>query len=385
VTSVDGSATRAPSRDEPTSALAFKVVFDEHGQLTFVRVYSGVLARGDTIVTGRGKKLRIGRLVQLVAAEQVEVDALGAGEIGAILAAPLPGGETLSDPAHPIVLEAITAPEPVMRVAIEARTTVERERLAIALGRMVAADPSLRLETDAETGQTLLAGMGQLHLDVAIERLATEHRVHVTAGAPRVAYRTTLTRTVQRDYRYVRQRGGPGQFAHVVVEVGPAPRGSGLVFEDRTKGGVIPRAFVKAVEAGVRGAMGEGLLGGHAVVDVQVILLDGSIHPNDSNEQAFTVAGSLAFKAAAADAGPVMLEPIMHLEVSVPEDEVGSVIGDVGRRRGEVLALDARGTDRVVRAEVPLAETFGYASALGNLTHGRGRFTLEPARYEPVR
>jgi elongation factor G len=272
-----------------------------------------------------------------------------------------------------------------MRVAIEARTPAERERLAIALGRMVAADPSLRLESDPETGQTLLAGMGQLHLDVAIELLASEHRVHVTAGAPRVAYRTTLTRTVQRDYRYVRQRGGPGQFAHVVIEVAPAPRGSGLVFEDRTKGGVIPKPFVKAVEAGVRGAMGEGLLGGHAVVDVRVVLLDGSIHPNDSNEQAFHVAGSLAFKAAAADAAPVMLEPIMHLEVSVPEDEVGGVIGDVGRRRGEVLALDARGADRVVRAEVPLAETFGYASALGNLTHGRGRFTLEPARYEPVR
>jgi elongation factor G len=385
VKAADGTATRKPSRTEPTSALAFKVVFDEHGQLTFVRVYSGVLTRGETIMTGRGKKLRIGRLVQLVAAEQVDVDALGAGEIGAMLAAPLPGGETLSDPAHPIVLEAITAPEPVMRVAIEAHTAAERERLSLALGRMIAADPSLRLETDAETGQTLLAGMGQLHLDVAIERLASEHRVHVTAGAPRVAYRTTVTRSVQHEYRHVRQRGGPGQFAHVVIEIGPAPRGSGLVFEDRTKGGVIPKPFVKAVEAGVRGAMSEGLLGGHPVVDVQVALLDGSIHPKDSNEQAFHVAGSLAFKAAAVAAAPIMLEPIMHLEVSAPEDEVGGVIGDLGRRRGEVLALDARGTDRVVRAEVPLAETFGYAGALGNLTHGRGRFTLEPARYEPVR
>jgi elongation factor G len=381
VRAADGTETREPSREAPLAALAFKVVFDDHGQLTFVRVYSGVLARGATVQTGRGKKLRIGRLVQLVADEQVEVDALAAGEIGALLGAPVPGGETLSDPAHPIVLEAITAPEPVMRVAIEAATSAERERLSLALGRMVAADPSLRLESDVDTGETLLAGMGQLHLDVAIERLASEHRVHVRAGAPRVAYRTTLTRTVQRDYRHVRQRGGPGQFAHVVIEVGPAPAGTGLVFEDRTKGGVVPRAFIKAVEAGVRGAMSEGLLGGHPVVDVTVALLDGSTHVTDSNEQAFHVAGSLAFKAAAADAGPIMLEPIMLLEVSCPEDEVGSVIGDLGRRRGEVLALDARGADRVVRAEVPLAETFGYAAALGSLTHGRGRFTLEPARY----
>jgi elongation factor G len=381
VRAADGTDTREPSREAPLAALAFKAVFDDHGQLTFVRVYSGVLARGATVQTGRGKKLRIGRLVQLVADEQVEVDALAAGEIGALLGAPVPGGETLSDPAHPIVLEAITAPEPVMRVAIEAATSAERERLSLALGRMVAADPSLRLESDAETGETLLAGMGQLHLDVAIERLATEHHVHVRAGAPRVAYRTTLTRTVQRDYRHVRQRGGPGQFAHVVIQVGPAPAGKGLVFEDRTKGGVIPRPFIKAVEAGVRGAMSEGLLGGHPVVDVAVTLLDGSTHEKDSNEQAFQVAGSLAFKAAAADAGAIMLEPIMLLEVSCPEDEVGAVIGDLGRRRGEVLALDARGADRVVRAEVPLAETFGYAAALGSLTHGRGRFTLEPVRY----
>ena len=384
----DASKLRPLARSGTVGQLdrpAFKVVFDDHGQLTFVRVYSGVLARGETIVTGRGKKLRVGRLVQLVAAEQVDVDELGAGEIGAILGAPLPGGETLAAPAQPIVLEAITAPAPVMRVAIEARTSEERERLAIALGRMVAADPSLRLESDRETGQTLLAGMGQLHLDVAIERLAQEHRVHVTAGAPLVAYRTTLTKTVRHEYRHVRQSGGPGQFAHVVIEVGPASRDSGLVFEDKTRGGVIPKSFVKAVEAGVRGAMSDGLLGGHPVVDVKVTLLDGSTHVNDSNEQVFTTAGSIAFKAAAAEAAPVMLEPIMHLEVSCPEDEVGSVIGDLGRRRGEVLALETRGTERVVRAEVPLAETFGYASALGNLTHGRGRFTLEPARYEPVR
>ena len=377
--------TRAPSRDTPLSALGFKVVFDEHGQLTFVRVYSGVLARGATIITGRGRKLRVGRLVQLVADERVEVDELAAGEIGAILGAPLAGGETLADPDHPIVLEAITAPEPVIRVAIEARTASDRERLGIALQRMTAADPSLRIESDRETGETLLAGMGQLHLDVAVERLATEHRLHVTTGKPRVAYRTTVLRTARHELRYARQTGGPGRFAQIVLEVGPAPRGGGLVFEDRIKGGVVPRNLIKAVQAGVEGAMADGLLGGHPVTDVHVVLLDGAIHEKDSNETAFHIAGSLAFKAAAAEAGPIKLEPIMLLEVTCPEDELGSVIGDLGRRRGEVLALDARGGERVVRAEVPLAESFGYATALGGLTHGRGRFVLEPARYEQVR
>jgi elongation factor G len=347
-------------------------------------VYSGVLERGAQVVTGRGKKLRVGRLVQLVADDRVDVDQLAAGEIGAILAAPLAGGETLADPAHPIVLEAIKTPEPVMRVAIEARSAAEREKLSLALSRMVAADPSLRIETDRETGETLLAGMGQLHLDIAVERLADEHKLVVLTGQPRVAYRTTLTRTARHELRYSKQTGGPGQFAQVLIEVGPAAPGSGLVFEDRIKGGAIPKPFIKAVEAGVRGAMADGLLGGHPVVDVHVTLLDGAIHEHDSKEPAFQIAGSLAFKAAAAEAAPIMLEPIMLLEVTCPEEELGNVIGDIGRRRGEVLALDARGNERVVRAEVPLAETFGYASALGGLTHGRGRFVLEPARYAAV-
>jgi len=384
VTSIDGSQIRAPTRDAPLAALGFKVVFDDHGQMTFVRVYSGVLARGAHVVTGRGKKLRVGRLVQLVADERVDVDQLAAGEIGAILAAPLANGETLADVAHPIVLEAIKSPEPVMRVAIEANSTAERDKLALALSRMIAADPSLRIESDPETNETLLAGMGQLHLDIAVERLAEEHKLVVTTGKPRVAYRTTVTRTARHELRYVKQTGGPGQFAHVVIDIGPAARGAGLVFEDRIKGGAIPKPFIKAVEAGVRGAMQDGLLGGHPVVDVHVVLVDGSIHEHDSKEPAFQIAGSLAFKAAAADAAPIMLEPIMLLEVSCPEDELGAVIGDIGRRRGEVLALDTRGADRIVRAEVPLAETFGYASALGGLTHGRGRFVLEPARYAPV-
>ena len=384
VRGIDGTQTRAPTRDAPVSALAFKVMFDEHGQMTFVRVYSGVLARGSHVVTSRGKKLRVGRLVQLVADERIDVDQLAAGEIGALLAAPIPGGETLSDPAHPIVLESIVTPEPVVRVSVEASSATERDKLGIALSRMVAADPSLRLESDRDTGETLLAGMGQLHLDIAVERLESEHNLVVKTGQPRVAYRTTVTRTARHELRYSKQTGGPGQFAHVILDVGPAPRGTGLHFEDRIKGGAIPKPFIKAVEAGVRGAMADGLADGHPIIDMHVVLVDGSIHVHDSKEPAFQIAGSLAFKAAVAEAGPITLEPIMLLEVTCPEDEVGAVIGDLGRRRGEVTALDTRGADRVVRAEVPLAETFGYASALGGLTHGRGRFVLEPSRYAPV-
>jgi len=378
-------AERAPSANAPLAALGFKVTFDDHGQLTFVRVYSGVLEKGMTVLAARGaRKLRVGRLVQLMADQREEVARLEAGEIGAIIGMPLADGETICAPDAPVVLEAIRAPEPVVRVAIEPKTSADREKLATAIGRMVAADPSLRVEPDGETGQTLLAGMGQLHLDIAVERLATEHGVAVTTGRPAVAYRSTVRRTARVEYRHVKQGGGPGQWAHVVLEVGPAERGAGLVFEDRIRGGAILREYVRGVEAGVRLAMADGLLGGHPVVDVRVVLVDGAMHTNDSSELAFQIAGRFAFREAAAAAAPVQLEPVMALEVTCPEDHVGAVVGDVGRRRGQVLGLDVRGDARVVRAEVPLAETFGYAGALGGLTHGRGRFTLEPARYEPV-
>jgi len=301
-----------------------------------------------------------------------------------VLATPLLGGETLADPAHPVALEAITAPEPVVRVAIEPVTRDDRERLPLALQRMIAADPSLRLVSDGETGQSLLAGMGQLHLDIAVERLAGEHGVHVATGRPRVAYRSTLLGTARREYRHVKQSGGPGQFAHVVLELGPAARGAGLVFEDRTRGGVVPRPFAQAVERGVREAMANGLLGGHPVVDVAVALVDGATHPKDSSELAFQVAGRLGFAEAAELATPALLEPIMRLEVTCADGDVGAVVGDLGRRRASVLGLDVRGDERVVAAELPLAETFGYAGVLAGLSHGRGRFVLEPARLEVV-
>jgi elongation factor G len=374
-----------PSSKAPLAALGFKVVFDDHGQMTFVRVYSGVLEKGDTVLASRaGRKLRVGRLVQLMADERMEVSRLEAGEIGAVIGLPLAGGETLSAVDTPVVLEAIVAPEPVMRVAIEAKTSADREHLGVALGRMVAADPSLHIETDAETGQTLLAGMGQLHLDIAVERLKLEHDVEVVTGEPLVAYKSTLTKTVRREYRHVKQTGGPGQWAHVVLEVGPAARGAGLVFENLIKGGAIPREYVRGVERGVRRALSDGLLGGHPVVDVRVAVVDGATHPNDSSELAFEIAGHLGFRAIAAEAGPVVLEPVMSLEVACDDESLGTVIGDVTRRRGNVIAVEPRGDERIVRADVPLAEMFGYANQLSGLTHGRGRFTLEPSRYEPV-
>jgi elongation factor G len=368
-------------------ALGFKVTFDDHGQLTFVRVYRGALEKGMTVLAARaGRTFRVGRLVQLMADDREEVERLEAGEIGAIVGMPLAGGETICAAGAPVVLEAIAAPEPVMRVAIEAKTSADRDRLGVALGRMAAADPSLRVESDGETGQTLLAGMGQLHLEIAVERLETEHRVCVRAGRPLVAYRSTVRRTVRRELRHAKQSGGPGQWAHVVLEVGPAERGAGVVFEDRIRGGAIPREYIRGVEAGVREAAANGLLGGHPVVDVRVVLVDGATHTNDSSEMAFRIAGALAFRAAAEDAEPCVLEPVMMLEVTCPDEHVGAVIGDIGRRGGQVVGMEVREADgaRVVRAEVPLAQSFGYAGALSGLTHGRGRFTLEPLRYDEV-
>ena len=364
------------------AALAFKVTHDEHGQLTFVRVYRGALAKGMTVLAANAQRtMRVGRLVKLGANEREEVVRLEAGEIGAVIGLPLVGGETLCDPRTPIVLEAIRAPEPVVRVAIEPKRSHDRERFGVALGRMVAADPSLRLESDPETGQTLLAGMGQLHLDVRAEQLATEYGVEVATGKPIVAYRSTITRASRVEHRHVKQTGGPGQWAHVVLEIEP---GTGIEFVDRIKGGAIPREYVRGVEAGVRAAIADGLLGGNPVIDVRVTLLDGQLHPNDSSELAFFIAGRAAFALAAADAGPIALEPIMELEVTCDDDAVGAVVGDLARRRGQVTNLEVRGGERVIRGDVPVAETFGYASALGGLTHGRGRFTLEPSRYAPV-
>jgi elongation factor G len=369
--------------DGALSALAFKVSFDEHGAMSFVRVYAGALEKGQAVVlAGSGKSLRVGRLVQLIADRREDVERLSAGEIGAVLGTPIAGGETLCDPAHVVALERIVAPEPVVQVALEPVARDDRDRLPLALSRMIAADPSLRLSTCGETGATLLAGMGQLHLDIAVERLAGEHGVRVVAGQPRVAYRSTLRATGRVEYRHVKQSGGPGQFAVVVLEVAPAERGAGLVFVDATRGGVVPASYAAAVEDGVREAMQRGF--DHPLVDVAVTLVDGAIHAKDSSELAFKIAGERGFKAAAEQAGVVVLEPVARLEVSCPDSDVGVVVGDIGRRRGQVLGLQPRGEDRVVSAELPLAESFGYAGSLSSMTHGRGRFVLTPERYQVV-
>jgi len=368
--------------EAPLAALCFKVDFDAYGALAFVRVYAGVLRKGDAVDVN-GRKLRVGRLVRLFADQREDVEAAPAGSIVALVNAELSTGDTLADPTRPIALEPVTAPEAVMRVAVEPRTRVDRDRLPKALARLRLADPSLRVLADPETGQTLLAGMGQLHLEIAVSRLRTEHGVTVDVGAPRVAYRETVGSRARVDETLRKQTGGPGLFAHVVMEVEPAEPGEGLVFEDRIRGGAIPREYVSGVRKGVEAAASCGALG-HPVVDVRVVLLDGSTHPNDSSEHAFALCAEQAFRRALGEAGPVRLEPLVRLEVTVPEAHVGDVIGDLSARRGRIVGME---TERdVVRldAEAPLAALFGYAADLGSLARGRGTHHLELARYAPV-
>jgi elongation factor G len=349
-----------------------------------VRVYAGVLRRGETVAVGGGRgKLRVGRLVRLFADQREEVDEAPAGSIVAVVGAELSTGETLSDLEHRILLEPVRAPEAVMRVAIEPRTRSDRERLPRALARLRIADPSLRVVTDPDTGQTLLGGMGQLHLEIAVSRLCTEHGVTVDVGAPRVAYRETISATARVEHVHKKRTGGPGQFAHVVMELEPSEPGAGFAFEDRISGGAIPREYVPGVRKGCEAAMTSGVHG-YPVVDVAVTLLDGSTHPVDSSELAFAIAAEHAFRQACREAGPVLLEPLVRLEVRTPEAHVGDVIGDLSARRGRVLGMTPERDLVAVTAEVPLAELFGYASDLGSLTRGRGAHHMELARYAPA-
>ncbi|HPH64911.1 MAG TPA: elongation factor G [Kofleriaceae bacterium] len=383
---------RCPDAQAPLAALAFKVVFDDFGQLTFVRIYSGELRKGQAVVAMRsGKQMRIGRLVRLFASHREEVDCLSTGDIGAIMGAPLSSGETIAAIDAPIALEAIDVPAPVMHVAIEPVSTSDRDKLGVALARLIAADPSLRLGTD-DSGQTVLAGMGKLHLDVAVERLGSEHHVVVRAGRPRVAYRTTLARTVELSIKHAKQSGGPGQFAQIDVTLGPAPRGAGLVFDDHIRGGALPRCFIEAVKRGVTEAMHNGFaiagadqLGKVPMVDLAVVLRDGALHAKDSSELAFHIAGSLALRQGADTAGLIVLEPISNLDVFCDEANLGNVVGDLARRRALVRGFAmAVAQQRTVHAELPLAESFDYASVLGSLTGGRGRFSSTLRGYQPV-
>lgn len=383
VESLEGDACRPPERSAPLSALCFKVVHDRHGSLAYVRVYSGVLREGDTVRSSRGGDTRVGRLVRLFADKREATSIVSTGEVAAIVGGEWVTGDTLCDPAHPIVLEPIRSPDPVVVRAIEPKTSADRDKLGVALRRLLVEDPSLQLHSDTETGQTLLAGMGELHLEIAVERLARDHRVHVQVGRPRVAYRETVQSIVEHEVKLKKQSGGPGQFAHIVIELGPGATGAGLQFEDRTVGGCVPQGFVSAVEKGLQDAMTQGPLG-FPLVDVSVSLLGGSYHSNDSHDRDFQRVGAQALLEGAKLAAPVLLEPWMSLDVSVPSDSLGDVLGDLASRRGRVLGMESEADRQILRAEVPLAETFGYAARLASLSHGRGTHSLQPCRYEPV-
>jgi elongation factor G len=372
--------SRQASDSEPLSALVFKIWPDAFaGHLVFVRVYSGKLKTGAQVRIARTRKdSRIGRLVMLHADKREEVDVLHAGEIGAVVGLKTATtGDTLHAKEAPIVYESMTFPEPVISVAVEPRTRADADRLQDAISKLTAEDPTLKSSVSPDTGQTILSGMGELHLDIIRDRLVREFDVKARVGKPQVAYREALQKTAEAEGRYVRQTGGKGQYGHVKLRVEPGPRGEGFSFVNATVGGVVPKEFISSIEAGAREAAQEGLLAGFELVDAKVTLLDGSTHDVDSSEVAFKIASSMAFKDAAKTAGVVLLEPSMAVEVVVPEQYLGAVMGDLTARRGRVDRQDTRGTAQVLGAKVPLAEMFEYATSLRSLTQGRATFTME--------
>ena len=380
--------SRRPAEDEPFSALAFKVMSDPYvGRLTYVRVYSGKVAAGDRVVNvANGKTERIGRLLQMHANHREEREEIGAGEIVAAVGLKhTTTGDTLAVASAPIVLESMQFPEPVISVAIEPKTRADHDKLGQALSRLADEDPTFRVRTDEETAQTLIEGMGELHLEVIVDRLVREFSVDANVGRPQVAYRETIGRKVERvQGRFVRQTGGRGQYGHAVINAEPAEPGEGYEFIDRVVGGAIPREFIPAVDLGIQEAMESGIVAGFPVVDVRVELVDGSYHDVDSSEMAFKVAGSMAFKTAMERAKPKLLEPVMAVEVVTPEEYLGDVMGDLNSRRGRIEHLEPRGNAQAVRARVPLAEMFGYATSLRSMTQGRATFTMQFDRYEEV-
>jgi len=373
-----------PGSDEPLAALVFKINTDPYvGRLAYFRVYSGTMRRGGSVFNPHtGRLERIGRLVRMFADRREEVDEILAGDIGAVLGLRVSTGETLCDPRRPVILEKIAFPEPVVSVAVTPRTRADQDRMSLALQSLVEEDPTLRVRQDEETGETILSGMGELHLDVVLDRMRREFKVGALIGAPQVAYRETITRPVRCEGRFVRQTGGRGQYGHVVLELEPLERGAGFVFEDRVVGGVIPKSFIPAVEAGIREAMERGVISHHPLVDIKAVLVDGSYHEVDSSERAFQIAASLALKDGVLRAGPIILQPIMKVEVVVPGEYTGDVIGDLSARQGVIRSLEpCNGDLQSITAEVPLATMFGYATALRSKTQGRGTFTMEFDHY----
>jgi elongation factor G len=377
---------RPPSDDAPLAALAFKLLTDPYvGQLTFLRIYSGVLNSGSAVLNAsRGVKERIGRLLKMHANKREETDAAYAGDIVAAVGLKNTGtGDTLADDRKPVILEALWIPQPVIDIAIEPKTKADQDKLGLALGKIAAEDPSFRVKTDPETGETIISGMGELHLEIIVDRLTREFKVDARVGRPQVSYRETITHEARAEGRFVRQSGGRGQYGDVWLELEPLPAGSDIVFENKIVGGAIPKEFIPAVEKGVREAAATGIFG-YPLVDILVRLVDGSYHEVDSSERAFHIAGSMAFKEAASRAHPVLLEPVMSLEVVTPEEFVGEVMGELNARRGRITGLESRGNTQVIQAHVPLATMFGYATALRSGTQGRATFTMQFDHYEPV-
>lgn len=381
--------TRAPSDDEPLSALVFKIVTDPYvGKLAYFRVYSGVLRTGDTIMnSSKGKKERVGRILRMHANSRVDLEEIHAGDIAATLG--LKGtftGETLCDRDDPILLESINFPAPVISLAIEPKTNADQDKMGIALRALAEEDPTFQVKTDEQTSQTVLFGMGELHLEVLVDRMLREFKVQANVGKPRVAYRETITRTVDKAVgRFVRQSGGRGQFGHVILRLEPVEPGTGFVFENAIVGGTIPKEFINPAEAGIREALGSGTIAGFPIVDVKVTLYDGSYHDVDSSEMAFKIAGSMGLKEGMQKGAPVLLEPIMAIEVVTPDDYTGDVIGNVSSRRGAIEGMEMRTEGlQSIKAKVPLAEMFGYATRLRSMTQGRGTFTMQFDHYAPV-
>jgi elongation factor G len=384
---INKETTREADDEAPFSGLVFKIMSDPFvGRLSYVRIYSGTLSSGMQVLNANsGKKSRIGKLLEMHANTREELKESYSGDIVAIVGLKnVNTGDTISDIRHPIRYESITFPEPVLAIAIEPKTKEDQEKLGKSLARLTEEDPTFRVETDSETGQTIISGMGELHLEIIVDRLLREFGVDANIGKPQVSYRETITKEAQIEGKYIRQSGGRGQFGHVVVKFEPNEYGKGYEFEDKTKGGAIPKEYIKSIEGGIEEAMATGEVAGYPVVDIKAVLLDGSYHEVDSSEMAFRIAASKAFREAMKKTHPILLEPVMEVEVVVPDEYMGEVIGDLNARRGKVASVNLRNKNRIIKSEVPLSEMFGYATDLRSKTQGRATFSMQFTKYEPM-
>jgi len=377
---------RGPDDTQPLSALAFKIMADPYGRLTFVRVYSGILKKGSYVLnSSKNKKERISRLIILKADDRIEVDELRAGDLGAALGLKDTfTGDTICDDSSPVILESLFIPEPVISVAVEPKTKQDMEKLSKALQALSEEDPTFRVRIDQETNQTVIAGMGELHLEILVDRMLREYKVEANVGAPQVAYRETIRKNVRVEGKFIRQSGGKGQYGHVVIELTPGDPGSGFQFVSKIVGGTVPREYISPAEQGMKEACESGIVAGYPVIDLKATLVDGSYHDVDSSEMAFKIAGSMAIKEGVLKASPVLLEPVMKVEVEVPENYLGDVMGDLNSRRGQIEGMGSEMGIAKVTSKVPLAQMFGYATDIRSKTQGRGIFTMEFSHYEEV-